>query len=319
METIPTHTEIYPLSRHLGMKSALLLLPILSGVMWGAAGVFVRTLSDYGMDSATIVFSRVSLATLMMLALILVADRRWLRFDRQDLWLFIACAVTMLALNAFYTVSVDAVTLSLAAVLLSLSPVFMLAMAAVLFKERVTARKVVCMFASIVGCVLVSGLVEGGSSLSVSGVTAGLAAAFFYALYGILSKRSAAKGYSTYTTLFYCLLISTLVLIPFSDIGAVTRFASDGAWEVGYLVLHAAVASFLPYILYTTSMARMEGGTASILAAAGEPTAAAVFGAMIYTEIPSPLMLLGMVLAIGSMALMCMPSRAERAGADNRR
>ena len=300
------------------MKSALLLLPILSGIMWGAAGVFVRTLSDYGMDSATIVFSRVSLATLMMLALILVADRRWLRFERQDLWLFIACAVAMLALNAFYTVSVDAVTLSLAAVLLSLSPVFMLAMAAVLFKERVTARKVVCMFTSIVGCVLVSGLVEGGSSLSVSGVTAGLAAAFFYALYGILSKRSAVKGYSTYTTLFYCLLISTLVLIPFSDIGAVTGFASEGAWEVGYLVLHAAVASFLPYILYTTSMARMEGGTASILAAAGEPTAAAVFGAMIYTEIPSPLMLLGMVLAIGSMALMCMPSRAERTGAENR-
>ena len=296
----------------------LLLLPILSGVMWGAAGVFVRTLSDYGMDSATIVFSRVSLATLMMLALILVADRRWLRFERQDLWLFIACAVAMLALNAFYTVSVDAVTLSLAAVLLSLSPVFMLAMAAVLFKERVTARKVVCMFTSIVGCVLVSGLVEGGSSLSVSGVTAGLAAAFFYALYGILSKRSAVKGYSTYTTLFYCLLISTLVLIPFSDIGAVTGFASEDAWEVGYLVLHAAVASFLPYILYTTSMARMEGGTASILAAAGEPTAAAVFGAMIYTEIPSPLMLLGMVLAIGSMALMCMPSRAERTGAENR-
>lgn len=318
METIPTHTEIYPLSRHLDMKSALLLLPILSGVMWGAAGVFVRTLSDYGMDSATIVFSRVSLATLMMLALILVADRRWLRFERQDLWLFIACAVAMLALNAFYTVSVDAVTLSLAAVLLSLSPVFMLAMAAVLFKERVTARKVVCMIASIVGCVLVSGLVEGGSSLSVSGVTAGLAAAFFYALYGILSKRSAAKGYSTYTTLFYCLLISTLILLPFSDIGAVTGFASEGAWEIGYMVLHAAVASFLPYILYTTSMARMEGGTASILAAAGEPTAAAVFGAMIYTEIPSPLMLLGMVLAIGSMALMCMPSREERTGAENR-
>lgn len=300
------------------MKPVLLLLPILSGVMWGAAGVFVRTLSDYGMDSTTIVFSRVSLATLMMLALILMADRRWLRFERQDLWLFIACAVAMLALNAFYTVSVDAVTLSLAAVLLSLSPVFMLAMAAVLFNERVTARKVVCMFASIVGCVLVSGLVEGGSSLSVSGVTAGLAAAFFYALYGILSKRSAAKGYSTYTTLFYCLLISTLILLPFSDIGAVTRFASEGTWEVGYIVLHAAVASFLPYILYTTSMARMEGGTASILAAAGEPTAAAVFGAMIYTEIPSPLMLLGMVLAIGSMALMCMPSRAERTGAENR-
>ena len=295
------------------MKSApLLLLPILSGVMWGAAGVFVRTLSDYGMDSATIVFSRVSLATLMMLALILLADRRWLRFDKHDLWLFVACAISMLALNAFYTVAVDAVTLSLAAVLLSLSPLFMLVLAALIFRERITLRTVTCKVVSNVGCVLVSGLVEGGSSLSVSGITAGLAAAFFYALYGILSKRSASKGYSTYTTLFYCLLISTLVLLPFSDLEIFADFATEGAWDAGYLVLHAAVASFLPYILYTTAMARMEGGTASILAAAGEPTAAAVFGAMFFTEIPSPLMLLGMVLAIGSMAVMCMPSEQER-------
>ncbi|QHK17485.1 EamA family transporter [Methanomassiliicoccaceae archaeon DOK] len=294
------------------MKPVLLLLPILSGIMWGAAGVFVRTLSDYGMDSTTIVFSRVSLATLMMLALILVADRRWLRFERRDAWIFIACAIAMLGLNAFYTVSVDALTLSLAAVLLSLSPVFMLVMAAFLFRERVTARKILCMLTSIVGCVLVSGLLESGSSLSASGIAAGLAAAFFYALYGILSKRSAASGYSTYTTLFYCLLISTLVLLPFTDMRAFIGFAAEGAWGTGYLILNAAVASFLPYILYTTAMARMEGGTASILAAAGEPTAAAVFGAMFFTEIPSPLMLLGMVLAIGSMALMCMPSESER-------
>ena len=295
------------------MKSALLILPILSGVMWGAAGVFVRTLTDYGMDSITVVFSRVSLATLMMLALILLADRKWLRFDRRDLWIFVACALAMLGLNAFYTHSVDVVTLSLAAVLLSLSPVFMLAMTALIFRERVTVRKLACMVTSIIGCVLVSGIADGASSISASGVAAGLAAAFFYAIYGILSKKSASKGYSTYTTLFYCLLISTLALIPFSDLGTFAGFAAEGAYETGYLILHAAVASFLPYILYTTAMARMEGGTASILAAAGEPTAAAVFGAMIFAETPTPLMLLGMLLAIGSMAVMCMPSRDDAA------
>lgn len=149
--------------------------------------------------------------------------------------------------------------------------------------------------------------------MSASGVAAGLAAAFFYALYGILSKKSASRGYSTYTTLFYCLLISTLVLLPFSDLGTFAGFAAEGMQEAGYLVLQAAVASFLPYILYTTAMARMEGGTASILAAAGEPTAAAVFGAMIFAETPTPLMLLGMLLAIGSMAVMCMPSRKDTA------
>ena len=293
------------------MKSALLLLPILSGVMWGAAGVFVRTLSDFGFDGTTIVFARVSLATLMMLALILATDRKLLRFERRDLWMFIACAVAMLGLNAFYTVSVDVLSLSLAAVLLSLSPVFMLIMAAVVFGERLTSKKVLCMITSIIGCVLVSGLLEGGSALSISGIAAGLAAAFFYALYGIISKRASSRGYTTYTILFYCLLISTIVLLPFSDLGTFMDYTEMGILDLGYLILHAAVASFLPYILYTTAMTRMEGGTASILAAAGEPTAAAIFGLMFFTEIPSPLMILGMVLAIGSMTVMCMPQKSR--------
>ena len=110
-------------------------------------------------------------------------------------------------------------------------------------------------------------------------------------------------------------LISTVVLIPFSDLGMMADYASRGPADLGYLVLHAAVASFLPYILYTTAMSRMEGGTASILAAAGEPTAAAVFGLLFFTEIPTPLMLVGMVIAIGSMAVMCMPSGSNRSPA----
>lgn len=296
------------------MRSAVLLLPILSGVMWGSAGVFVRTLSDAGMDQVTIVFTRMPIATLMVLAVILLADRTMLRFRARDLWLFILCAVSMLALNAFYTYSVDEVSLSLAAVLLSMSPLFMLLMARAFFGERITTRKVFCMAVSVVGCILVSGVFEGGSSLSVEGVTAGLAAAFFYALYGIGSKRAASRGYSSFTTLFYCLLISTVVLMPLSDLGAVADFAGDGPGNILFLVVNAAVTSFLPYMLYTVAMTRAEAGTVSILAACGEPTAAMVFGLLFFTEVPSPLMLLGMVLAIGAMAVMCMPHVSDSRG-----
>lgn len=296
------------------MGSAFLLLPIMSGVMWGAAGVFVRTLTDYGMSGTTIVFARVAIATVMMLALILVTDRKMLRIRGKDLWMFLVCAVSMLGLNVFYTVSVNEVSLSLAAVLLSLSPVFMLLMARAVFGERITRKKLVCIVVCIVGCVLVSGLLERGSTLSVVGIASGLAAAFFYALYGLTSKRAAAEGYSTYTTLLYCMLISSVVLIPFADIGQVAEYSSNG-WNLAYLVLQAAVASFLPYIFYTTAMARIEAGTASILAACGEPMAAAMFGLLFFTEIPTPLMLVGMALAIGSMALMCMPSKRAEAAA----
>ncbi len=298
------------------MRSLLLALPILSGVMWGAAGIFVRVLSDEGMDSMTIVLSRVSFSALMMLTLILLTDRKLLRFRSKDAWMFLACAVAMILLNLFYTMAVDRVSLSLAAVLLGLSPVFMLVMAALVFKERVTGGKVICMLVSVIGCVLVSGVLEGDGSISISGIMAGLAAAFFYALYGILSKKATSMGYSIYTVLFYCLLVATVVLIPLSDVGMMTDYASRSASGLGFLILHAAVASFLPYTLYTTAMARGDAGTASILAACGEPMAAAVFGAMFFLEMPSPMMLVGLALAIGAMALMCRQATDNEGGGD---
>ena len=293
------------------MVSALLILPILSGVMWGAAGIFVRTLSDYGFDGQTIAFTRVLIAMVMMLLLIMASDRRMLAFRRRDIWLFILCAVSMTCLNVFYTIAADELSLSLAAVLLSLSPVFMVLIARVIFGETITRRKVVCIAVSIIGCILVSGFLESRSSISVFGVICGIAAAVFYAAYGIASKKASANGYSVYTTLFYCMLISMIILIPFSDIGVVADYAGEGAWEIGFLILQAAVASFLPYILYSVAMSRLEAGTGSLLAACGEPVAAAMFGLLVFAEVPSPLMVIGMALAIGAMAAICMNPKRE--------
>lgn len=294
------------------MRAALLALPILAGVLWGTVGVFVRWLSADGMDSYTIVFVRVLFSALMMLALILAADRKLLRLKPRDVWLMVACGLSMVGLNLFYTMSIDRMSLSFAAVLLSLSPVFMLLMAAVAFGERVTGRKTLCMAVSVAGCVLVSGVLEDGGDVSASGVAAGLAAAFFYALYGILSKRAGAGGYSTYTILFYGLVVSTVAMLPLADLGSVSSYVSGGIGNVAFLLLHSALATFLPYILYTTAMVRAEAGTSSLLAACGEPVAAAVFGLMLFSEVPSPAMVLGMVMAIGAMAVMCMPSKHQK-------
>lgn len=289
--------------------SPLLLLSLLSGVMWGAAGVFVRVLSAEGLDGLTIVFARVSLSAVMMLALILVTDRSLLRLRARDAWMFLGCALSMLGLNAFYTVSVDMLSLSLAAVLLSLSPVFMLIMARVLFGEAVTSRKVLCMAASVVGCAMVSGLFDGVGGLSAPGIAAGLSAAFFYAAYGILSKRASSGGYGIYTILFYSMLVSAAVLVPFADYGALAGYAAGPA-QLGFLALHSAVASFLPYILYTTAVTRGDAGTSSLLAACGEPIAAALFGVLLFSEAMTPVMAVGMAVAVGSMAVICMPPGA---------
>ncbi len=113
--------------RGTSMRSALLILPILSGVIWGVIEVFVRTLSNWGINRTTIILSRVFLV--MMLVLILAAYCSLFRFRPRNIWLFLACTLSMFGLNVVYTASVNEVSLFLATVLLSMSPVFILAIA----------------------------------------------------------------------------------------------------------------------------------------------------------------------------------------------
>lgn len=241
----------------------------------------------------------------MMAVLILATDRRLFRVKREDAWMFFLSAFSMVALNLFYTVSVGGASLSLAAVLLSMSPIFMLIMAKVMFGEAITLRKIGCMILAIAGCILVSGLLEGSDSVSIRGIASGVAAAFFYALYGIMSKRAASSGYGIYTILFYSLLISALVLLPFSSVAAVVDYGSESIGDALFIILQAAFSSVVPYIFYTIAVTRGDAGTGSLLAACGEPMAAAVFGLIFFIEIPSPLMVFGMFLAIVSISLMC--------------
>lgn len=280
-------------------------LPIAAGAMWGSAGVFVRTLADAGMDPFTIVLSRLALGMLLVLALILVKDRSMLRIRKEDVPLMIVCALSLAGLNVLYTVSAQHATLSLAAVLISMSPVFMVIMARAAFGERITRRKSICILAAATGCVMVSGVLEGSHEASTVGIAAGLTSAFCYALFGLLSKKASSNGYTTFTTLFWSMLVATLVLLPLSDPGSMMAYACEGVPETLTLILHGAVCSFLPNLLYTTAFIRLDAGTVSILAATGEPVTAAVFGSAMYSETPSPIMIVGMILALAAMAAIC--------------
>lgn len=295
------------------MKSAVLMLPLISGILWGAAGVFVRTLSASGMDSMTIVFTRVSFGSLMMLLLILAMDRSLLKVRREDVPLVIIAGISMIGVNVFYTITADTVSLSLAAVLLAMAPVFMLLMARFVFKEDITARKVASMLLAIVGCIMVSGLLESGEDFSPHGMAAGVMSAFLYALYGILSKRVSSRGYSVYTVLFYCMLVSFVCLIPLSDLGAVASFGAQGQWCWPFMALHALFASVLPFLLYNIGISRTEAGPVSIIASCGEPLSAAFFGFMFFSEVPSPLMVVGMAVVLVSITIMCAPHHRDRA------
>lgn len=294
------------------MKQLLYLMPIISGAMWGSAGIFVRKLTELGMNSYTVVSVRVVLAVLILAVWLGIYDRNLLKIKLKDLWIFVAGGVVgMFGLNICYNFAISELSLSLAAVLLSLSPVFVLFMAAILFKEKITSKKVICMTIAIAGCVLASGVLESASTMrwSVKGIIVGTIGAFFYGLYGIISKTAMERGYHAFTTTFYCLFMVMLVVIPLTNWKLVTDVVVSNPVKMSvFLVIHSLCTSVLPYILYTFSIRYIDAGMASILAS-GEPVAAMIFGVIFFSEIPTVLSVVGIVLVIVALALLSMPDK----------
>ena len=67
------------------MKKLMLLLPVLSGVLWGSAGIFVRTLDAFGFDNCTMIFIRIVVAVLLLFFGILIIDKSMLKIKARDI------------------------------------------------------------------------------------------------------------------------------------------------------------------------------------------------------------------------------------------
>ena len=292
------------------MKKIYLILPILAGIMFGSSGIFVRTLTQNGIDQTTLLFLRFSIAIIPLLIAIALTDKKLFKINLSDIPLFLACSVCIIGLNLCYNESMNTVPLSLAAVLLSLAPIYVLVIAYFLFEEKITSKKLICMILAISGCLLMTGVLEENfSSIPLFGILSGIGAGLFWAFYLMASKKSMEKENHTYTILFYSIIIITIALIPFTDFGQISSFISiDPTLTVLFLILHSTFSFALPYIFSTLSLNYMDSGTSSILLSGAEPFAALVFGLALYGEVPSMLMFSGFLITIIAMMML---SRAE--------
>lgn len=286
--------------------------PLISGGLFGSVGIFVRKLEAFGIDNYTSVFSRVSIAALILFGSILLFDKNLLKIKLQDLWLFVATGLLgMLGLNYFYNESLSRLTLSFSAVLLSLSPIFVLILSVFLFKERVNLTKILSMGLAIIGCFFASGILNNSAQLKWTplGIIIGLAAAFFYALFSIFSKMAMNRNYNVFTITFYSLLTCSIALLPLINWSILGSFIVDSPIEnSAFLILHALCTSVLPYILYTVSLKYIDTSKAAILAAGGEPMSAMIFGIFFFSEVPTLLSFSGIIITIIALSIFCKPN-----------
>lgn len=275
---------------------------LLGGTLWGLIGLFNRNLTAGGFSSFSIVLVR-NLGSLIVLGVVfLIFDRSIFRIKLKHLPYFLGTGViSILLFTLCYFTCQQVCSLATAAILLYTAPTFVVILSAILWKDKITKRKILALVITFLGCTFVTGVWSGNLTVTLTGFLLGLGSGFFYGLYSIFA-RYALEHYKPLTVTFYTFVfagLSSLFVMRPDEL--VLGFSSP---TMLFLILGLIIVStVLPYIFYTKGLAAVDSGKASILASI-EPVVAAVVGIAAFGEPMSIMVLLGLVCILISVYIL---------------
>lgn len=270
-------------------------LMILSMTIFGTLAPFVRNVS---VSSGELALYRAILATLFIGAILLITRQRIpLRSLGRDLPLLLLSGMAMginwiLLFEAYKYTTVSAATLSY-----YFAPVLVTLICPILFRERMTAKQIICFIMSTLGVVLiidVGNLGSGGTHLI--GILFGLGAACFYATVVLLNKF--IKGVAGIPRTFLQFIAAILILVPYVALTGGVRLG--GLNSVGWVCLLTVglIHTGITYCMYFSSLKELPGQKAAILSYI-DPLVAILVSVVVLRETITPLQILGGVLILG--------------------
>ena len=180
-----------------------------------------------------------------------------------------------------------------------MQPTIMILLSPLVFHERLTARKLLCALAAIVGMVFVSGVAEGGAGGvdAGRGIALGLCAAALYAPTVILNKK--VKNEDAYENTIVQLAAAAAVMIPYLLLTGDFSAVRLDTRTVLLVLLVGVVHSGAAYALYFGSVKALKAQTIAVLGYI-DPVSTLFLSALVLHERLSALGILGAALIIGS-------------------
>jgi len=247
---------------------------LISAATWGTSGIFIRFVLDNTAISALALAFWRDLITFLALLLILLAVRpSLLRIDRRHIKYL--AGLGCLSLGVFHVLWNLGVTMNgvaVSTVQQAVMPIIVAVAGTLIWGETFTLRKGLAIGFTLLGAVLISGLirtgVEAGRTL---GILIGFAIPVTYALYSLFGKKLTGH-YHPLTILTYGFAFAVLTLLPMQFFTEQPRHL-DGStllW-IGGLVF---VSTIFPFAVYTLALRWLQVGVAGILCMMEIPFAA---------------------------------------------
>ena len=277
---------------------------VAAAVLWGAVGIFTKYLYSVGFTPYQASMLRCFMAAIIIVPFMFIKHRPQmkLRTWKDLLFFFISGSLGLALCYTSYFLTIQASTLSIAAVMLYSAPIMVTIMAAILFKEKVTAVKLISIILAFTGCIVMSGILGGASvKLSVFGIMIGFLSGFGYALYNI-GSRLALQHYNTFAVTAYTFIFAFLGMIPFTPIGETVSMLAANPMAILAMVGMGILCTLIPYTIYVLALNYVEVSKASVIAII-EPVAATLIGAVAFGEAITANVVVAMIIIFASVLL----------------
>ena len=273
---------------------------ISSMLIFGTVGVLRRYIP---LPSAFLAFARGILGGLFLLLFVKVKKKGAVKkLPRRDL-LRLMLTGAMIGVNWMLLFEAyNHTTVAVATLCYYMQPTIVILLSSVIFKERLTGKKAACAIISIIGMVLVSGVIgsSNAQSFNFRGILLGLGAAFFYA--GVVIMNKTIPGIDAYQRTTVLLLSAGIVMIPYL---LLTQGPGNGEVSIRAIVLLLILGIVHTGIAYAMYFGSMDGLKVQSIAVMSyiDPVSALLFSAILLREPLSAVGIIGAIMIIGSAML----------------
>lgn len=302
------------------LKQAAPFLVAAASVLWGVLFVFVRKLSEGGFSAMDIVCIRAYGSVFFLFPMLFLMNRRAMRIKLRDCWCFVGTGVFSIVFFSFcFFRNVELSSAAFASILMYTSPVWVTIFSAIFFQEKWNRQKAVALLMALLGCILVSGVLNGISisgsvgvaftngiaigRVSPLGLMLGLGSGIGYGLYSVFGRFALDKGYAPMAVTAYTFLFACVGVLPFVNVHAIIRRFTDNPGLLIWALCISFFSTAMAFLLYTSGLGAMEAGRAAVLATL-EPIITAIVGTLLYKEALSVTMGIGIVLVLVSSIII---------------
>lgn len=279
---------------------------LIAGVCWGLIGLFTKAITRFGFTEMELLFIKSVVSVIFLVVLLFVKDKKSFRLkEKKDILYFIGTGIVSFTFFSWcYMKAINLISVGVAAVLLYTAPTIVMLLSIILFKERMTRRKVFVLLMTLCGCGLITGLFQGQMMLSPLGLLVGLGSGFGYALYSIFGTFALRRGYQSLTISFYTFLMASIfIAFCVNPVHVVQEITTTGQWPL--CIVFAVITTVVPYLCYTKGLSRVSASKASVTATI-EPVVAAILGILVFKESVTIYKIGGILLVVGAVTLMNM-------------